>query len=74
MAYVTGAWVPILVWNTSDKPRYFIGFTYTACLAAFGMVVTVVAYYFLKRDEALARKLDEEKSSVDHIEESTDDE
>jgi ACS family pantothenate transporter-like MFS transporter len=50
LAYVTNAWVPILVWNTEDKPRYFIGFTYTACLASFGLVMTGVAFYLTRRD------------------------
>lgn len=60
LAYVTGAWVPILVWNSNDKPRYFIGFTYTACLSGFGLLMTGLAYYFTRRDE----KLTENKSSL----------
>ncbi|CAK7892283.1 probable transporter Seo1p [[Candida] anglica] len=51
LAYVTGAWVPILVWNTADKPRYHTGFTYTACLASLGLIMTGVTYYFTRRDE-----------------------
>lgn len=50
LAYVTGAWVPILVWNAQDAPVYHIGFTYTACLSAFGLIMTVIAFYFTKRD------------------------
>lgn len=58
LAYVTNAWVPILVWNTDDKPRYFIGFTYTACLACFGLIMTIVAWYLTRRDaRRLARLL-----------------
>lgn len=45
LAYVTGAWVPILVWNTNDKPEYFIGFTYTAVLASVGLLLTQVVYF-----------------------------
>lgn len=50
LAYVTGAWVPILVWNTKNQPRYFVGFTYTAVLSSFGLVMTGVAFYFTRRD------------------------
>lgn len=48
LAYVTGAFVPIFVWNTNDSPRYFIGFTYTACLSAFGLVMTGIAVHLSK--------------------------
>lgn len=51
LAYVTSAFVPIFVWDTSDKPRYFIGFTYTACLSAFGLIMTFIAWYLTVRDE-----------------------
>lgn len=54
LAYVTGAWVPILVWNTNDQPRYFIGFTYTAVLAAAGLILTFVATYLTFRDQKRA--------------------
>lgn len=61
LAYVTGAWVPIFVWNTSDKPVYFIGFTYTACLSSLGLIVTIIAWYFTQRDEKLALKEEEDQ-------------
>ncbi|ODQ77370.1 hypothetical protein BABINDRAFT_41772 [Babjeviella inositovora NRRL Y-12698] len=75
LAYVTGAWVPIFVWNATDAPRYFIGFTYTACLSAFGVLMTLLATYFSKRDEKLMDKaaFDEESegspddSSVEEV-------
>lgn len=51
LAYVTGAWVPIFVWNTNDQPEYYIGFTYTACLCAFGAIMTVIAWHFTVRDQ-----------------------
>lgn len=38
LAYVTGAWVPILTFNQTQQPEFFIGFTYTACLGALGLV------------------------------------
>ncbi|KAK6455252.1 major facilitator superfamily domain-containing protein [Scheffersomyces xylosifermentans] len=50
-AYVIGCWVPIFVWNTGDKPRYFIGFVYTACLSTFGLIMTYVGDRLTKRDE-----------------------
>ncbi|RDW23896.1 major facilitator superfamily domain-containing protein [Yarrowia lipolytica] len=50
MAYVTLSWVPILTWNAQDMPRYFIGFTYNACLSSLGLVLTVIATYLWKRD------------------------
>lgn len=53
LAYVTGAWVPILVWNSTKAPRYFVGFTYTACLSALGLVLTVIAQYYTRRDHKL---------------------
>lgn len=57
LAYVTGAWVPIFVWNTNDKPVYHIGFSYTACLSAFGIILTVLAWYFTARDEKRLEQL-----------------
>lgn len=62
LAYVTSAWVPILVWNTDDQPRYFIGFTYTAVLSSFGLILTLLAWYFTARDEkrSLGAKFEEE--------------
>ncbi|VEU22729.1 DEKNAAC103785 [Brettanomyces naardenensis] len=66
LAYVTNAWVPILVWDTRDAPQYFIGFTYNACLAAVGLVLTAVTYYLARRDEVRSerRKLAIEESEV----------
>lgn len=51
LAYVTGAWVPIFVWNTNDQPVYHVGFTYTACLGAFGFCLTLLAWFLTNRDE-----------------------
>lgn len=53
LAYVTNAFVPIFTWSAADMPRYFIGFTYTACLSAFGLVLTAIATYLTYRREAL---------------------
>lgn len=65
LAYVTGAWVPILVWDTNDKPRYFIGFTYTAALSAFGLIMTYVAFYLDKRDQKRLKVKDAELESLE---------
>ncbi|KAL6449651.1 liz1 Pantothenate transporter liz1 [Candida maltosa Xu316] len=51
LAYVTGAFVPIFVWNTKDQPEYFIGFSYTAALSGLGLISTAIAYYLTIRDE-----------------------
>lgn len=64
LAYVTGAWVPIFVWNTKNKPVYHLGFTYTACLSAFGAVMTVVAWRLTKRDEERERSSTKEAESI----------
>lgn len=55
LAYVTNAWVPILVWNSEDAPVYFIGFTYTACLSALGLICTIIAFFFTTRDAKRAK-------------------
>lgn len=67
LAYVTGAWVPIFVWNTNDSPTYFIGFTYTACLSSLGMVLTVIAWYMTKRDEKLREAAQSESESLSEL-------
>lgn len=69
LAYVTGAWVPIFVWNTEDKPRYYIGFTYTACLSAFGLVVTFIGWHYTRRDNERKRvaESDEETSEIQSL-------
>lgn len=62
LAYVTGAWVPILVWNSNDAPKYHIGFTYTACLSSFGIIMTLVAWYYTRRDEKREKERLEQES------------
>lgn len=49
LAYVIGSVVPLFVWNTNDAPEYFVGFTYTAFLSLFGLIMTWVAVHFSKR-------------------------
>lgn len=58
LAYVTGAWVPIFVWNTKYKPQYHLGFSYTAGLCALGLILTTVAWKLTVRDELQDTKED----------------
>lgn len=53
LAYVTGAFVPLFVWDTKYKPEFFIGWTYTACLCTGGLILTLIAIYLSYRDRAL---------------------
>ncbi|GMM33481.1 hypothetical protein DASC09_008060 [Saccharomycopsis crataegensis] len=55
LAYVTNAWVPNLVFNTKYQPEYFIGFTYTAVLSSFGVIMTVIATHLTNRDQKIER-------------------
>lgn len=60
LAYVTNAWVPILVWDTRDQPEYHIGFSYTAGLCGLGLVLTSIATYLTFRDEKRRSLIDDE--------------
>ncbi|VBB82948.1 Permease, putative [Yarrowia lipolytica] len=51
MAQTSTAWISVLVWKTSEAPRYLKGFTFTACSAFCLMIWTMVVLYFYKRDE-----------------------
>ncbi|CAH2353274.1 vitamin H transporter [[Candida] railenensis] len=62
LAYVTGAWVPILVWDTRSQPRYFVGFTYTACLSIVGLIMTTQCKRFEERDKKIREEYDNEES------------
>lgn len=73
LAYVTGAWVPIFVWNTKDKPRYHIGFTYTACLNAFGIIMTLLAWHYTRKDAREVSETDDD-SERNHLAIVSDDE
>ncbi|KAI5961827.1 uncharacterized protein KGF55_003798 [Candida pseudojiufengensis] len=68
LAYVTST-ISIAVWDTKYQPEYFIGFTYTACLSALGLIVTAVVHFLIKRDEKKAKLLEESKeaSSIESI-------
>lgn len=68
LAYVTGAWVPVLTFNQTQAPRFYIGFSYTATLSAFGVVLTFITAWFFRRDalreeraaDALAERTEKE--------------
>ncbi|CCH41465.1 Vitamin H transporter [Wickerhamomyces ciferrii] len=62
LAYVTGAWVPILTFNQTQQPKFFIGFTYTACLSSFGLILTVITFYLSVRDDRRQIKEFKEKN------------
>ncbi|OCT50064.1 Pantothenate transporter liz1 [Cladophialophora carrionii] len=54
LAYVFQAWLPLVVWQQVDAPRYHKGFVTSACLAA-GMIITSLVIRVLWKRE-LAKK------------------
>ncbi|EXJ70701.1 uncharacterized protein A1O5_05691 [Cladophialophora psammophila CBS 110553] len=54
LAYVFQAWLPLVVWQQIDAPRYHKGFVTSACLSA-GMIVSALVIRVLWKRE-LARK------------------
>lgn len=50
VAYITNAFVPIYTWRATDMPQYFIGWTYTAILSIFGLIITGIAVLLTMRD------------------------
>lgn len=63
LAYVTGAWVPMLTFNQDDAPKFQKGFTYTACLSALGVILTTVTYFLARKDNKKDRKEHPEKGN-----------
>lgn len=69
-AYVFQAWLPLVIWRTTEAPRYFKG-TLTMIPVNLGMIVTALTIRHLHRKER-AKKLkeaeavttDEEHTSV----------
>ncbi|EXJ83621.1 hypothetical protein A1O1_07244 [Capronia coronata CBS 617.96] len=56
MAYVFQAWLPLVVWQQIDAPRYYKGFVTSACLNA-GMIISALVVRVLwKRAQAKTRK------------------
>lgn len=68
LAYVTGAFVPIFTFDQTQAPRFFIGFTYTACLGALGVIFTTLAFGLTRWDERKARR-----DSLESLESVSDD-
>ncbi|CAK7229717.1 hypothetical protein SBRCBS47491_007342 [Sporothrix bragantina] len=54
MAYVFQAWVPLLIWQTVDAPRYHKGTT-TMIFVAVGLIVTSFVIRYLHRRELQAK-------------------
>ncbi|KAG7696316.1 hypothetical protein KL930_003342 [Ogataea haglerorum] len=51
LAQSSTAWISVLVWKTSEAPRYLKGFTFTACSAFCLVLWTFVVLWFYKRQE-----------------------
>ncbi|KAK6462770.1 putative permease [Scheffersomyces coipomensis] len=51
IAHKSTAWVPLLVWKTTQAPRYPIGYAFTAACSGGVIVWTFIILYFYKRDE-----------------------
>jgi MFS family permease len=65
LAYVTGAWVPILTFNQNEAPKFHKGFPYTLFLSAFGFFLTGLTLFLTSRDKKREQSLNvhEKKSS-----------
>ena len=50
LAYVFQAWLPLVVWQQVDAPRYHKGFVTSACLAAAMIVTSFVIRELWKRE------------------------
>ncbi|CCH44172.1 putative transporter SEO1 [Wickerhamomyces ciferrii] len=64
LAYVTGAWVPILTFDQTQAPEFKIGFTYTACLGALGIICTTIVLILDLRDQK-RKKISLEEESLE---------
>lgn len=60
LAQTSTAWISVLVWKTTEAPRYLKGFTFTACSAFCLSAWTFVVLYFYKRQE----KIESEKNGI----------
>lgn len=57
LAYVFQAWLPLVVWQQIDAPRYHKGFVTSACLSAAMIVTALVTRVLWKRELAKKKKL-----------------
>ncbi|KAH3685919.1 hypothetical protein WICPIJ_003108 [Wickerhamomyces pijperi] len=53
IAQAMAAWISVLVWKTSEAPRFHKGFSWTASAAASVGVFAVIVLWFYKREEKL---------------------
>ncbi|CAI4841731.1 hypothetical protein SCEPF1_0075001600 [Saccharomyces cerevisiae] len=51
LAQTSTAFISVLVWKTTEAPRYLKGFTWTACSSFCLTIWTFVVLYFYKREE-----------------------
>ncbi len=52
LAYIFQAWLPLVVWQQVDAPRYHKGFVTSACLSAAMIVTALVIRVVWKREQA----------------------
>lgn len=55
MAYVVQAWLPLLVWQQVDAPRYHKGFITVTCLSVC-IIITALSTRFLHNREIRQRE------------------
>jgi MFS family permease len=53
IGHSTLAWTPLLVWQTSESPRFPKGFPFAATSSVLCIVATLITLYLYKRDERL---------------------
>ncbi|KAL2428807.1 Pantothenate transporter liz1 [Exophiala dermatitidis] len=56
MAYVFQAWLPLVVWQQVDAPKYTKGFITSTCLNAAMIITAFVIRYLWKKEQAKKRK------------------
>lgn len=53
MSYFFQIWIPLLVWQQVDAPRYIKGYAFVLFLSIIMIFLTGFTYYFQKRDQKL---------------------
>ncbi|KAH3670860.1 hypothetical protein WICMUC_004829 [Wickerhamomyces mucosus] len=67
LAYVTGAFVPVLTFNQKKAPKFHVGFCYTAGLCGLGIILTTITHFLLKRDSNRQKTLKEIELKEDSL-------
>ncbi|OBT67282.1 hypothetical protein VE03_02625 [Pseudogymnoascus sp. 23342-1-I1] len=63
-----GAWLPLLVWKTTDAPRYLIGYNWTIALDICMVAMLFVLCHFWNREQQEARQTDKvEEGAVNSV-------